>query len=147
MDGRWIVSTSNDFTVKIWNSESGICKTTLSGGHNGSISKCAVSHDGMWCVTASADRTVIIWDIENSTLKKKIENQHTDSVANCVLSNDEKWIVTTGNDKTVKVFDLNGEIYIDMEDVEGRFIAMHSNNIYTFSSARQLLTTQFLKND
>jgi WD40 repeat protein len=61
-DGTWIVSASNDKTLKIWDSGSGAERATLNG-HSGVVQECAVSPDGTWIVSAGRDRTLRVWDI------------------------------------------------------------------------------------
>ena len=58
-DGRYIVSGSNDRTIKIWDGEK--CIKTLEG-HNYSVNSVAYSPDGRYIVSGSDDGTIKIWD-------------------------------------------------------------------------------------
>jgi WD40 repeat protein len=62
-DGRRIVSTLADNTVKVWDAESGRVLRTLSG-HGGAVWSAAFSPDGRRIVSASTDETVKIWAAE-----------------------------------------------------------------------------------
>ena len=71
-DGTWIVSTSTDQTLKIWDAHTGVERFTLQG-HQADVRGCAISPDGTWIVSASMDRTLKIWDahtgVERFTLQ------------------------------------------------------------------------------
>ena len=54
-DGTWIVSASDDHTLKIWDAATGAERATLTG-HTSGVKGCAVSPDGTWIVSASQRR-------------------------------------------------------------------------------------------
>ena len=60
-DGKKIATTSEDKTVKLYDSISGNCLKTLEG-HSNSVNSCSYSPDGRNIATASSDRKVKIWD-------------------------------------------------------------------------------------
>ena len=60
-DGAFIVSTSWDSTLKVWDARSGEARLTLQGHTNG-VTGCAVSADGAFIVSASWDNTLKVWD-------------------------------------------------------------------------------------
>ena len=51
-DGTWIVSASEDKTLRIWDVATGETRRTLTG-HTEAVSGCAVAPDGTWIVSAS----------------------------------------------------------------------------------------------
>jgi WD40 repeat protein len=63
-DGRFIVSGSDDRTVKVWELESGRLLRSLEG-HTGGVRAVAVSPDGRFIVSGSEDRTIRAWDPES----------------------------------------------------------------------------------
>ena len=65
-DGTWIVSTSYDHTLKIWDAATGSEQATLTG-HTNSVVACAVGPDGTWIVSASDDHTLKIWGAYSDT--------------------------------------------------------------------------------
>ena len=75
-DGSWIVSASDDKTLRIWDAASGETRRTLSG-HTGSLPGCAVSPDGTWIVSASADKTLKIWDAASGETRRTLSG-HTE---------------------------------------------------------------------
>jgi WD40 repeat protein len=103
-DGRWIVSSSWDKTLKIWDTFTGMQRKVLKG-HTDSVSGCAVSPDGRWIVSSSFDHTLKVWDATTGT-ERKVLKGHTDSVSGCAVSPDGRWIVSSSFDHTLKVWDV-----------------------------------------
>ncbi len=99
-DGAWILSASEDKTLKIWDASTGIDQMTFSG-HTNSIRACAISPDGRWIVSGSLDQTLKVWDALNGKEKFTLRG-HTASVTACVISPNGRWIVSASNDKTLK---------------------------------------------
>ncbi len=60
-DGQRLASGSDDHTVKVWDTATGLETITLMG-HAGSVECVAFSHDGHLLASASADGTVKVWD-------------------------------------------------------------------------------------
>ena len=58
-DGRHIISASDDYTVRIWNTATGNCQAELKG-HSSSVNSAAFSPDGRHIVSASSDSTARI---------------------------------------------------------------------------------------
>ena len=62
-DGKMIASASEDRTVRLWNSATGI-ESHILGGHTGKITALAIAPDGRHIATAAQDRKIKIWDSE-----------------------------------------------------------------------------------
>ena len=65
-DGTWIVSASDDGTLKIWDAATGTERDHPHRPHQRGDG-CAVSPDGAWIVSASCDNTLRIWDAATGT--------------------------------------------------------------------------------
>jgi WD40 repeat protein len=63
LDGKYLASSSDDKTVKIWSVESQKEIATLQG-YNGSFYSVAFSPDGKYLVSGSLDTTVKLWSVE-----------------------------------------------------------------------------------
>ena len=102
-DGKRLASASDDQTVKVWDTTSGLETLTLKG-HTSSVLSVAFSPDGKWLASGSSDTTVKVWDItsgrETLTLKG-----HTAEVTCVAFSADGKRLASASNDQTVKVWD------------------------------------------
>ena len=106
-DGSWIVSASEDHTLKIWDSATGAERTTLTG-HTALVNGCAVSHDGAIVVSAGGDSTLKIWDAATGTEQVTLIG-HSNQVNACALSPDDTWIVSASDDRTLKIWDIATE--------------------------------------
>lgn len=61
--GDWIVSASNDKTLKIWDVLTGVERLTLKD-HTGGVTSCAVSPTGDWIISTSTDQKLKLWDAQ-----------------------------------------------------------------------------------
>jgi hypothetical protein len=95
-DGRFIVSGSDDRTVKVWELESGRLLRSLEG-HTDGVRAVAVSPDGRFIVSGSSDRTVKVWELESGRLLRSLEG-HTGWVNAVAVSPDGRFIVSGSSD-------------------------------------------------
>ncbi len=70
-DGRYLVSASEDSTLKIWNSQNGSEVRTLRG-HTEIVTAMAISPDGRQIASASLDHTIRIWNTATGGVKTVI---------------------------------------------------------------------------
>ena len=66
-DGKYIVSASNDKSIKIWDKETCNLISTLNG-HSSFVKSVGISYDSKYIVSGSADKTVKLWDKETCNL-------------------------------------------------------------------------------
>jgi WD40 repeat protein len=59
-DGSALVTTSWDYTARVWNAEDWRCLATLTG-HTSYVTACAWAPDGSALVTTSEDLTARVW--------------------------------------------------------------------------------------
>jgi len=112
-DGNWIVSASDDFTLKVWDVTNGTERLTLAG-HTDRINGCAYSPDGNWIVSASYDRSLKVWDASSGAERLTLAG-HTERVNGCAYSPDGNWIVSASNDNTLRVWDAtNGTKHLTL---------------------------------
>ncbi len=103
--GQWIVSSSNDQTLKIWDRQTGMEVRTLHG-HTSEVTCCAVSPCGEWIVSGALDGTLKIWDAHNGEERFSIKS-HTNLVTGCTVNPRGEWIVSSSNDKALKICELH----------------------------------------
>lgn len=99
--GDKIVSSSNDGTIRVWESKSGACLHVLKG-HAGGVNHASFSQDGTKIVSSSADSTIRIWDaITGVTLQiLKCPADYSE------FSPDGKYIVSIAyNNNTIQIWD------------------------------------------
>ena len=103
-NGRYIASTSNDKTKRIWNAETGDCIHTLQ-----------VEKDDIWQAVISFspdDKYVLsnwkfgfrIWDVETGHLVTESKQQHDKEVTFVTFSHDGKLVATASWDGTIRLW-------------------------------------------
>jgi len=102
-DNRWIVTSSEDGTARIWNGESGLLLNQPLV-HNASVHSAEFSPDGRWVVTASRDKIARVWDALTG-LPVTGSLTHLAWVKCAHFSPDSQRIVTASYDRTVRIWD------------------------------------------
>ncbi|MEZ2303101.1 MAG: hypothetical protein ACBR13_15175, partial [Microcoleus sp.] len=77
-DGKTAISSSLDYTLKIWDTETGRELKTLTG-HTSVVYAVAIAPDGKTAISASYDKTLKIWDTETGRELKTLTG-HTSVV-------------------------------------------------------------------
>ena len=101
-DGTKIVSGSQDKTIKLWDTSTGVVIKTLEG-HSNAVRSVAFSPDGTKIVSGSWDKTIKLWDTITGTLIRTLEG-HGDYVTSVAFSRDGTKIVSGSFDSTIKLF-------------------------------------------
>ena len=107
LDGKRIVSASEDKTLGVWDAATGDRLATLRG-HKGHVHACAFSPDGETVVSASADRTIKLWDTASGDCRATLTG-HALSVEKCACSPDGGSIVSASWDRTLRLWGAGGE--------------------------------------
>ena len=103
-DGRFLVSGSEDVTLKIWDTATGNVLRTLYG-HEQPVLAAAISPDGRLIASGGADTTVRVWNVV--TGQATTLGSHTSAVKNLAFSDDGRQLTSLGNNEA-KVYDLVG---------------------------------------
>ena len=103
-DGKRCVSGSGDYTLRIWDMESGQCLRTLEG-HNGYISALAITPDGKRCVSGSDDQTLRIWDMESGQCLRTLEELYC-VINTLAITPDGKRCVSGSDNQTLRIWDM-----------------------------------------
>jgi len=102
-DGRFLVSSSYDQTVRISNMRGGSSKILADGFY---CRKVRFSQDGRYIAGSDYDGTVRIWSVRTGQLVEKW-TAHEGGAWGMALMPDEKGLVTSGQDGTLKYWDVN----------------------------------------
>ncbi len=105
-DGRKVVTSAEDRTVRIWNAD-GTGSPLRLNGHEGSVYYASFSHDNSRVVTASWDKTARVWDAESGNQLIVLEG-HSGPVRSASFSYDDIRIVTASSDRTARVWHADG---------------------------------------
>ncbi|WP_416675509.1 nSTAND1 domain-containing NTPase [Egbenema bharatensis] len=103
-NGRQLMMVANDFTVRLWDVQSGELLHALRG-HEATVQQARFSPDGQWVISASWDRSVRIWNVETGELLRAIV--HPDVVNSASFSPDHQQVVTAGGDGLARVFNVS----------------------------------------
>ncbi len=113
-DGKRIVTSSLDNSVKIWEVSTGLLLANLRG-HSDTVTTAVYSPDGKKIVTACEDGTGKIWDANSTQLLADLKG-HTGKVFYAEFSPDGRKIVTASEDHTAKIWDAEtGKLLFDLK--------------------------------
>ncbi|HEY9833053.1 MAG TPA: WD40 repeat domain-containing protein, partial [Stenomitos sp.] len=110
-DGKRAISGSDDFTLKIWNLETGEELFTLpsrryaNNGHSSYVNAVAVTADGKRAISGSHDKTLKVWNLETREELFTL-NGHRDLVRAVAVTADGKRAISGSYDNTLKVWNL-----------------------------------------
>ncbi|OMJ78158.1 hypothetical protein SteCoe_22092 [Stentor coeruleus] len=100
----WLVSASEDKTIKVWNMESKALEFTLSG-HTRCVNEVAVVNKRSCIVSCSSDKTVRLWDIKDRK-ELFIFTGHTAAVLTIATTSDENYAISGSEDCSVRIWNL-----------------------------------------
>ncbi|QRV96962.1 Vegetative incompatibility protein HET-E-1 [Ceratobasidium sp. AG-Ba] len=104
-DGAYLVSGSDNHTVRIWDAQTGHPVGDPLEGHTSCVRSVSYSADGAYIVSGSDDRTVRIWDAQTGHPVGKPLEGHTSRVRSVSYSADGAYIVSGSDDRTVQIWD------------------------------------------
>ena len=104
-DGKYIVSASEDLTVRIWDVNTGLQVGVPLVGHTSIVTSASFSPDGRYIVSTSFDKTVRIWDAQTGQQIGMPLVGHTYWITSASFSPDGRYIVSTSSDSTARLWD------------------------------------------
>ena len=147
-DGKFILSASQDKTVKLWNLEKAKCLRTFTG-HTDRVNVVKSIADSRFAASGSDDKTIRLWDIESGECVKILEG-HNGEVYDLVILRAGHQILSTGKDKSLRLWDVhNGKCLKNMggsdwysqehtDEIYAIGVSSDSNRAYTASGDRTL---------
>jgi WD40 repeat protein len=121
-DGRRVASGSADWTVVVWDLQSGTRIRQLTG-HQDWVRSVAISPDGRRVVSGSDDRTVAAWDLDSGTRIHQLTG-HQGGVTSVAVSSDGRRIVSASEDHTVAVWDLRSGARLATLALDGMILSV-----------------------
>ncbi|KAI9775933.1 MAG: hypothetical protein M1839_000722 [Geoglossum umbratile] len=102
-DGQLVASTSDDHTVRLWETVTGSCRSTLEG-HFKLVRAVAFSPDGQLVASASDDCTVRLWETVTGSCRSTLEG-HSNWVNAVAFSPDGQLVASASDDRTVRLWE------------------------------------------
>jgi WD40 repeat protein/transcriptional regulator with XRE-family HTH domain len=100
-DGTWIVSSSEDQTLRIWDARAGAqLPPSIEVEQDDTLYGCAISPDGAWLASTS-DLGLKVWDVRTRT-ERFTTYGHVGTAVACAISPDGTWMLSTSLDDTVR---------------------------------------------
>lgn len=92
-DGKHMVSTSDDHTLRMWDISSGLCIRTYKG-HTAGVNDVSFNRNGKYMLSASDDRTVKLWDVFSGQCIRTFEG-HRSEVYGVTFTPDGKGAISS----------------------------------------------------
>lgn len=101
-NGKYIVSGSDDKTVRIWEAATGVEVARMT--HNDIVNVVEFSPDGKYVISGSNDKTVRIWDVATGEEFKRFN--HYDSVIDVTFTTDGQKVISRSKDEIFRVWNM-----------------------------------------
>jgi WD40 repeat protein len=103
-NGQWLMSSSDDQTIRIWDINTGRCLNILQV-HQRSVWWAAWSPDGSQIASGSSDQTIRIWDATTGTCGQTLEG-HQGLVYCVAWSPNGRLLASSSEDQTIRLWDV-----------------------------------------
>ena len=160
-NGQTVLSSSDDMTTRLWNTDTGSCIQTFGGvgteGHSGIVLRASFVPSCVCenCIlTASADGSIMLWKMDNGQAPIRIAWPHVIGVSGdyagvtfAAFSGDGSFLVTSSNDGKAKIWSVHSGTCIRtlrygsncFPHSYGKFVRSR-NSLSLSSSGRRLVT-------
>lgn len=103
-NAKYIITASQDKTLKVWHPDDGSLLGTLSG-HRRGVWHCTVSPVEQLLASASADKTIKLWSLAEKKCLRTLEG-HSNSVLRIQFSRDGHRLISADSDGIIRIWDV-----------------------------------------
>lgn len=108
-EGKTILSTGTDGTLRFWETRSGKLARVISLEHSGQIGCVAFSAERELIAVSSEDSDIVgLWDVKTGRLIRRVSTNTQGPTRAIALAPNGKAIATAGDDRTVRLWDTAG---------------------------------------
>ncbi|MBD2208271.1 hypothetical protein H6G27_00095 [Nostoc linckia FACHB-104] len=108
-DGKYVISASNDKTLKVWNWQTGQQLRTIKG-HSGGVNALVLIPDSNYVISGSRDTTLKVWNWQTGEELRTFKG-HSAKVYTVALTPDGNYVISGSLDTKVKVWNWQiGEV-------------------------------------
>lgn len=134
-DNKYCLAAMDDFSIKMWNLESGKIVREYNG-HTTKVNSIQCSPKNNEFITSSDDSIIRTWNIETGECTHKLLG-HTKAVNRVVYSVDGQQCISTSLDKTMRVWNIKWEEEIRCETATKSYtgVSVSDNGEFYVSSA------------
>ena len=106
-NGRFILSGSEDSSIKLWDTQSGQCIRSFNG-HSDWVSSVAFSPDDQFILSGSRDNSLKLWETQSGRCLRSFEG-HSDTVNSVAFSPDGQFTLSGSSDNSLKLWDTQSD--------------------------------------
>lgn len=136
-DGKYVISGSADFTVRIWSLSNNLQEAVLAG-HSGAVNSVVVNSECRFIASGSSDYKVIIWSFWARS-QEALFTGHTASVTSVCISPDSRFIISASLDSLIIVWDFmnkNKDAVLEGHSAGVTSLCMSPNGMYIASGCQ-----------
>ncbi|MEA5538634.1 WD40 repeat domain-containing protein [Limnoraphis robusta Tam1] len=103
-DGKLLATAGEDFTIQLWDIQTGECLQTLNK-HTNCVRCVSFTNSGKWLISGSEDRTLRIWDVQTGNCLQVFEG-HQQQIWTLAIDANDDYIISGSDDFTLKLWHL-----------------------------------------
>jgi WD40 repeat protein len=103
-DGRYVLSASDDRTLRLWEVATG-AEVRAFTGHTEAVNACAFSPDSRYALSASRDQTLRLWEVATGEELRAFTG-HTGILEACAFSPDGHYALSASRDHTLRLWEV-----------------------------------------
>jgi WD40 repeat protein len=105
LNGQWILSSSHDHTVKVWDSNTGVLVSAFTG-HIFDVTGAVFLPSTMYIISASYDETVRFWEVHANGMGLSADESFSRRRI-AVYSPDGRYLISEGHSGTIQQYDAD----------------------------------------
>lgn len=104
-NGNYILSSSQDRSLILWNPHTGLHVKTYSGPHNHEVNDAIITEDNARFVSCGGDKHVFLWDVTTAQVIRRFAG-HERKVNSLAFGPKQEIFLSASNDKSVRLWDM-----------------------------------------